>query len=85
MDFFTATMKTLTSYSILTESRSKSMLRLTDFALRTPAGFRKHLVYCELGFQKPLSKATGRFQLAGHECENTFSVISGLPKGFSHT
>jgi hypothetical protein len=25
----------------------------------------------------------GGFQLAGHDCENTFSLISSLPKGFS--
>jgi hypothetical protein len=28
----------------------ESMSRLTDFAVRTPAGFRQPLVYCELGF-----------------------------------
>jgi hypothetical protein len=77
---FTATMKTLTSYAILTKSLSKSMFRLTDFALRAPAGFRKPLVYYESGFQKPLRKATGGFQLAGHDCENTFSFTA-----FSHT
>jgi hypothetical protein len=38
------------------------MFRLTDFAVRTPAGFRKPLVYCESGFRKPLCKATGGFQ-----------------------
>jgi hypothetical protein len=40
----------------------ESMFRLTDFAIRTLAGFRKPLVYCELGFRKPLHKATGGFQ-----------------------
>jgi hypothetical protein len=55
----------------------------TDFALRTSAVFRKPLVYSELGFQKPLHKATGRFQLAGYDSENTFSLINSLMKEFS--
>jgi hypothetical protein len=40
----------------------ESMFHLTDFAIRTLAGFRKLLVYCELGFRKLLHKAIGRFQ-----------------------
>jgi hypothetical protein len=31
------------------------MFGLTDLAVRTLAGFRKPLVFCELGFQKPLA------------------------------
>jgi hypothetical protein len=61
------------------------MFRLTDFAERIRAGISKLLVYSELGFQKLLCKATGGFQLAGHKRKNTFILISGLPKGFSHS
>ncbi len=38
-------MKTLTNLADLTKSHSKSMFRLTDFAVTTLAGFRKPLVY----------------------------------------
>jgi hypothetical protein len=61
------------------------MFRLTDFAERLRAGIRKPLMYSESGFQKLLRKATGGFQLAGHKHKNTFILISGLPKGFSHS
>jgi hypothetical protein len=40
----------------------ESMFRLTDFTVGTLVGFRKLLVYFELGFQKLLRKATGGFQ-----------------------
>jgi hypothetical protein len=58
---------------------------ITECAVRTSAGFRKLLVNCELGLQKLLHKATGGLQLARHDSENTFSLISGLSKGFSHS
>jgi hypothetical protein len=58
----------------------ESMFRLTDFALRTLAGFRKPLVYRESGFQKPLRKAS-----SGYDNEYTFVLISGLLKGLSHS
>ncbi len=47
----------------------ESMFQLTDFAVRILAGFRKPLVYCEPGFHK----ATGGFQLTGHDREFTSS------------
>jgi hypothetical protein len=62
----------------------ESMFQLTGFAIRTPAGFRKPLVYSESGLQRPSLKATGVFQLAGHDREKTFILISGLLKEFSH-
>ncbi len=78
-------MKTLTNCADLTESRSRMLLRLTDIAVRALAGFfSKPLVYCKLGFRKPLRKSTGGFQEAGHDREYTFILISGLTKGFSH-
>jgi hypothetical protein len=40
----------------------ESMFRLTDFTVRTLAGFRKPLVYSEPGFQKLFHKAPGGFQ-----------------------
>jgi hypothetical protein len=61
------------------------MLRLTDFTVGTLAGFRKPLVYFESGFRKPLRKATGGFQLAGHDNEYIFVLTSGILKGFSHS
>ncbi len=38
-------MKTLTNLADLTKSHSRSMFRVTDFAVTTLAGFRKPLVY----------------------------------------
>jgi hypothetical protein len=38
------------------------MFHLTDLAVNTLTGFRKLLVFCELGFRKPLRKATGGFK-----------------------
>jgi hypothetical protein len=69
---------------ILPKAVPESMFRLTDFVVRTPVVFRKPLVYCESGFRKPLCKATGGFQLARLDWENTFSLISDLSKGFLH-
>ncbi len=46
-DFYTATIKTLTNYVDLTEAIQESMFRLTNLAVRTQAGFRKLLVYCD--------------------------------------
>ncbi len=48
----------------------ESMFRLTYFAERTWAGFRKPLVYrfSESSFRKPFLKTTGGFQLAEHDC-----------------
>jgi hypothetical protein len=47
----------------LLKAISESLFRLTDFAVRALAGFfSKPLVYCELGFRKPLRKSTGGFQ-----------------------
>jgi hypothetical protein len=60
------------------------MFRLTDLGVSTLAFFRKPLVFCESGFRKPLHKATGGFQLAGHDTEYTFSLISGLPRVFTY-
>ncbi len=77
-------MKTLTNYADLTKAVPESMFRLTYFAVRTPVGFRKPMIYCESGFRKQLRKATGRFYVAGHDCGNTFSLTSSLSKGFSH-
>jgi hypothetical protein len=54
----------------------ESMFQLTGFAVRTPEGFRKLLVYSESGLQKPSLKATGVFQLAGHDREKTFILIT---------
>ncbi len=42
-------MRNLINYADLTESRSRSMFQLTDFTVGTRAGFRKTLVYFELG------------------------------------
>jgi hypothetical protein len=58
----------------------ESMFQFTDFARTILAGFRKPHVYCESGFQKLLCKATGGFQKAGHNNENTFVLISSLLK-----
>jgi hypothetical protein len=55
-------MKTLTTVIMQTIPKAVPESRLTDFAVRTPASFRKLLVYCESGFRKPFHKATGRFQ-----------------------
>jgi hypothetical protein len=64
---------------ILPKAVPESMFRLTDFAVRTPAGFRKPPVYCESGFRKALLlKATGEFQLA--DIERAFTFITGLLK-----
>jgi hypothetical protein len=46
---------------ILLKAVAESMVLLTDFAVRTPVGFKKPLIS---GFRKPLSKATDRFKLA---------------------
>jgi hypothetical protein len=43
-------MKILINYADLTESLPESMFMLTDFAVRTLAGFRKQPVYCKSGF-----------------------------------
>jgi hypothetical protein len=64
----------------------ESLFRLTDFAVRILAGFfSKPLVYRESGFRKLFCKSNGGFQSAGHDHEHTFILISGLPKGFSHS
>jgi hypothetical protein len=46
-------MKTLTTVIMQTIPKADPESRLTDFAVRTPASFRKLLVYCESGFRKP--------------------------------
>jgi hypothetical protein len=46
----------------LPKADPESMFQLTDFSVRTLAGFRKPLVFYELGFRKPVCKATGGFQ-----------------------
>ncbi len=51
-----------TMVQTLPKAVPESTFRLTDIAVRTPAGFRKLLVYCESGFRKPFRKATGGFQ-----------------------
>jgi hypothetical protein len=81
-------MKTLPNLQILPEAIPVLYLCSglpTFFVGRTPASFKKPLVYSEPGFQKPLYEATGGFQLARHDSENTFSLISGLLGGFSHS
>jgi hypothetical protein len=70
---------------ILPNAVPESMFLLIDFAVITRVGFRMLLVYCESGFQKPLQKAYGRFQLALHDHGNTFILISGFQKGFPHS
>ncbi len=47
---------------IMPKAVLESMFLLTDYALRTLTGFRKPLVSCESGFQKPFRKAPGRFK-----------------------
>ncbi len=54
--------ETLLIMQTLPKAVPEYMFGLTDFALRTLAGFRKPLVYCESGFRKPLRQATGGFQ-----------------------
>jgi hypothetical protein len=70
---------------ILLKAVPGSIFRLTDFALKTPAGFRELPVYSESGFRKLLCKATGRFRLAGHDSKVILSLTNGLLKGFSHS
>ncbi len=60
-------MKTLTIFADLPESRSRIYVLLTDFVVGTLVSFKKPFVYCESGFGKPLCKATGGFQLVGHD------------------
>ncbi len=48
----------------LLKAYAESMVRLTDFAVRMLPGFRKLLVSCESGFQKPFCKVTGRFSVS---------------------
>jgi hypothetical protein len=70
---------------ILPKPVSESLFWLLKFAGSALAGFRQLHVYGELCFIKPLYKATGWFQLAEHNCENTFCLISSLLKAFSHS
>jgi hypothetical protein len=67
----------------LTERRSRIYVPAFCLAVRIPAGFRKPLVHSESGLRKPIGKATGSFHLAGYDCENIFSLISGFSKGFN--
>jgi hypothetical protein len=43
-------LKHILTMQILLKATPESMFRLFDFAVRTTAGFRKPLVYCELGY-----------------------------------
>ncbi len=70
-------MKAITNYADCTENLFQNLCsRLLTFTGRAPMGFRKPHVYCETCFQKLLHKVIGGFQLAEHDCENTFSLIS---------
>jgi hypothetical protein len=60
---------------IVPKAVPESMLRLTDFTVWTLAGFRKPLVYCESGFQKPFHQACGGFTKTGITV-NIFSASS---------
>jgi hypothetical protein len=66
----------------LPEAVSESMFRLTDLAVRTMAGFRKPLVFCESGFGKPLCKLLAGFS----KPDMTANILSGssaaYQKGF---
>jgi hypothetical protein len=67
---------------ILSKAVPESLFRLTDFTARSLMGFRKPLGYCESDFRTPLHKAIGMFQIAKHDCENTFILINNLSTGF---
>jgi hypothetical protein len=77
-------MKILTNNADLSERLPESMSRLTDICWKSIGRFLKVAYVLLIRFPKVLHKPTGRFQLAGHYCENTFSLISSLLKGFSH-
>jgi hypothetical protein len=70
--------KYLLIMKILPKAIPESMLRLTDFTVRTLAGFRKMLVYCESGFRKPFQKACGGITKMGM----TVNILSALSAAY---
>jgi hypothetical protein len=68
--FYTVPMTTPTHYADLIKIRSRIYVPAFQLCCKKASGFQETLVSCESGFQKPLRKATGVFQLARYDCEH---------------
>ncbi len=78
-------MKTLTNIQMSLKAVPESMFWLTDVFWKNTSGFQEAVCVLQIGVLKATSKGYWQVSVTKRDCENTFSLISVSPKGFSNS